>query len=617
MKKSVLPVLLSLLLAVPSIAQEIQIFYGSEIVVTASRRVQLRSQSFSNVKVITSDDIKKSGATTAADILRTDSDVNIKSTGGLGGISMAKLKSANSSQILVLVDGSRVNSSLLGVSDLGDIPLYNVERIEVVEEPISSVYGSDALGGVINIITKRGQANPVSAEIKYGSFGELGAAAGISGGLGRLTYYAAYNQLRSDGFRTNGDYSSKGYTLNLSVGDLASLKFNSSYSERGNPGVPSSAADPASASTPLDRQKDSLSNFEATFNPKVIGIFDGRLTVSQNMWDQKVHYQDFLAGTFVDDRYFSQITDVNMLGTATFSKLYSLTTGFEFKRDLGESSKAGIKTVDTISVYLDNEFAPLDPMSISLSLRADQNKNWGSVLTPRAASVLRLDDGSIFRLSVSKAFRAPTINELYWNDPSWGMYGNPNLKPENSDCAGLSYEKDDGALRTSLNYYINKISNMIAWSQTAPFSWQTVNIDSAKIEGIGLEVERLILDGTSVYLRGNLESCINSSTGKTLAYSPSQKFNAGFKFGSGALTGRLNVKGVSQVYTDAANTKTIPAYQVADLTVTGKLGASEISAGLYNMFDTSYYESVGADPVTWAERGYPMPGRRIEIGIKI
>lgn len=606
---------LILLLCLPSVslAFEAPVFYGEEIVVTASRRLQPASELSSPMKVLTSKDINKTGAKTAAEALKSAADVNIKSTGGLGGISTLRLRSASSSQVLLLVDGQKINSSLLGVFDLNDIPVSNIDRIEIVADSLSSIYGADALGGVINIITKDFQDMPVTASVNYGSFGELGFSAGAGGALSAIKYRVFFQDLKSDGFRQNSDYKNQGYGLALELADTASLKYDVTRSQRGNPGVPASDTDAWSASTPFDRQQDFYGNLILGLKGDCYGS-SSKLTIFETVQDQNVRYIDSFTGLFIDDRYYSRIYGAeyqNILRTSSSV----LTTGVEWKRSAGESSKAGTRDLDNSSSYFSLDIGPGLPMSANLGARYDMSPVWGGVVNPRAGMVIDLSEGRRLRYSVSKAFRAPTINELYWNEPSWGMFGNPDLRPEKGESFSLVFDSSSEFGSLSAGYYLNRITDMISWAETSPWVWQPSNISSARIEGFTLGGKKEIFPGVSFYADYIRESVTDTGSGMSIPYSPEYKLNTGLELAARDLAINLNIRDVSSVYTDAANTNTLPAYRVADLVVTKKAGLADVSASIMNISDEKYFESSGFSQADWQERGYPMPGRRFEIRV--
>ncbi|HVN67888.1 MAG TPA: TonB-dependent receptor plug domain-containing protein, partial [Candidatus Sulfotelmatobacter sp.] len=251
------------------------------MVVTASRLPQLASQSPWDTTVIGSAEMR--GCKTVGDALRTVAGADVISQGGLGAVTSVRLQgAANSSQVLILVDGRRINSPTLGMFDTGDLLLDNVERIEVVRAPLSAVYGSDAVAGVINIITKRPQGQDKIVSASTGSFGTQQYKIELNGG----PLLFAFDQTRSDGFRTNSDYFANNFYGKVvqptPLGELFA-DYNLYDARKGVPGVPTSEADPASASEPNDRQTDR--NTLASVGLKTDNY---QLRAYQNNLDQKL-----------------------------------------------------------------------------------------------------------------------------------------------------------------------------------------------------------------------------------------------------------------------------------------------------------------------------------------
>ncbi|MCX5749635.1 MAG: TonB-dependent receptor [Candidatus Saganbacteria bacterium] len=617
MKKAICLLFLPLFFA-PVLAADAPVFYGDKVVVTAQKRPLLLSRTFENVTVISSREIEASGSLTVSDALKRSSIVYVKNNGGLGGVSTIKLKSASSEQILVLLDGVRLNSSLLGMTDLNDIPASYIDRIEVVAEPISSIYGSDAMGGVINIITKKEEKNPVSVSIAGGSFGELDSRISFSGKMGKATGYASLGYLKTDGFRTNSDYKGQDLLVNINIADALDIKYTTKTSDRGNPGVPTSDTDPTSSSTPNDRQSDLTSTVNITFDPVKKGPFVPKLILSQSESDERVHYEDwFVSGLFYDDRYFSRVTQAELLSVIKTSRHSSVTAGVEMKRNYGESALADTHAIDNAAAYFNADIGEDLPASLGISARYDSNSSFGQTFNPKLSVMANLGAGTVVRTTIGQAFRAPTINELYWNDPSFFTFGNPNLKPETSRAVNIGIEKEIKGFSAKLNYYSTKISDMIRWSQTGLFSWSPVNIDRAKIEGWQLDMEKEITDNTFIFGSYVNELDINDVTSNILTYSPRQRINLGFSIKGGELYYSANYRYVSSVFTDTLNTSALNPYQVVDVGIMEKIWAAEVSLNVSNVFNTTYFESVGTSPVDWKERGYPMPGRTIRLGVRI
>lgn len=606
------------LTAVPAVSLESRVYYGEPVIVTALKRPVLLSKVLENTSVIDSKEIKMSGAVNAADVLRNRAAIYVKSAGGLSGISSVKIKSASAEQVLVLLDGVRLNSTLLGMTDLNNIPASSIERIEIISNPMSGIWGADAMGGVINIITKKSQDKPVKISVSAGSFGQIDSLIGAGAKSGALEYYLSYGYLKSDGYRVNSDYSAGNISLNINAGNMASINYSASNSQRGNPGVPSSDTDPSSASTPNDRQADSVSKILISLDPGNGQMGFPKLNLSQIDWVEKTHYADwFTPSFFYDDTYLSRISQVELYSTIMAGKSTKLTSGLEFKRNYGQSPKAMVHTVDNAAVYINGQTGEDLPAGIIYGLRYDSNSSFGSVLTPKVACVFNFDKTTSAKINLATAFRAPTINELYWDDPAFLTFGNPDLRPETSNSAGITLEKNIFGIESSFNYYYTRISDMIKWSQTGPLSWQPVNLDKTRIEGIQLNIKKELIKGLELSSGWNNEVCADERTQKTLTYSPKNKLNAAINYTLNDVSCRLAYRYVSDVYTNAANSALIPAYQTVDLGLSKKIKDMSVTLSLENLFNENYSESVGTSPVDWKERGYPMPGRRISVGVKI
>ncbi len=606
------------LMVVPAVSLEPEVYYGELVVVTALKRPVPLSRLMENISVIDSREIELSGAKNAADVLKNRSIVYVKSMGDLSGMSSLKIKSASSEQVLVLLDGARLNSSLLGMADLNNIPASSIERIEIVADPMSGIWGADAMGGVVNIITKRSQDKPLHVSVSAGSFGQVDSFIAASAKNGPFNYYLSYGYLKSDGWRVNSDYSGGNLSLDINAGETASLNYSVSNSQRGNPGVPSSDTDPSSASTPNDRQSDLISKLLVKLDPGAGKEGFPVINISQLEWQQKSHYADWFVPTvFYDDTYLSKISLAEVYSTISAPAGSKLTGGVEFRRNLGESSKTPNHAIDNGAVYVNGQTKEGLPAAISYGLRYDMNSSFGNVLTPKIGFIMGAGTNTTLKINLGTAFRAPTINELYWNDPSFFTFGNPDLKPETSNSAGITLEQKVFGFEADFNYYYTRIRDMIKWSQTGLMSWQPVNLDSARVEGFQLGLKREIFEGLQLSAGWNSEVCADESTQKMITYSPRNKINAALEYSVGGFFARAAYRFVSDVYTNAANSASIPAYQTVDLGLSKKLFGAAVSLTVENLFDESYCESVGTSPVDWKERGYPMPGRRISAGIKI
>ena len=200
MKKTTIAGLISLLFTTPLLAAETSI-NANDVIVTASRTPQTKESVIADVTVITQEEIERAGQSTFIELLQSQPGVEISSNGGTGSSSSIFLRGSNSNQVVVLVDGLRINSITDGRTNFGNIPLSQIDRIEILRGPASSLYGQDAIGGVIQIFTKHGDNPPrFNAAIGYGSYNSKSAEAGFSGKMNDVKFSINASSLTTDGF---------------------------------------------------------------------------------------------------------------------------------------------------------------------------------------------------------------------------------------------------------------------------------------------------------------------------------------------------------------------------------------------------------------------------------
>lgn len=587
---SLLTVHCSCLPAGTALALEIPRFYGQEIIVTAARIPQLKTETPWEVSIITEEDIKNQGAKTVADALRSVAGVDIKSNGYLGAINSAMIRGASSQQTLVLIDGRKINSPLLGTVDLGDVLVENVERIEVVKAPLSALYGADAVGGVINIITKKPSEKPqLEADVSVGSFATQLYKVKL-GGSGKLNYLLTASLNRSDGFRKNSDYDSQNYNAAISWGDLG-INMNLYKAQRGVPGVPTPESDPTSASTPDERQRDENGAIE--FRYKDFKVF-------QNQGDQFFHYQFGL-----DDRYRYWIRGIAFQQNKNYFT-NSFSYGLDYQQSQVESSLAGDQKTDNTALYL-QDILNVGKHSVTLGVRGDSHSVYGGVVNPRIGALFRLPAEMAIRASYGTAFKAPTFNDLF---SSWG--GDRNIKPERSQSYDLGVEKQWGDLTSAkISFYHNDVENLIQW---LPPTWTAANIGSVSLRGLEFELSKKAEDfnGYLNYTWQDARDGTAVNKDKFLIYRPQNKLCVGLGGRPAGIQSNLNIRYIGERYADQANTVILASYTTVDLRVGRTIGQGDLYLLAENLLDEKYFESY--DNMTG--RFYPQPGRRYTLGVK-
>lgn len=454
------------------------------VVVTASRFPQPRSQTLQPVTIVTAEDIAASGQHTLVEVLQSLGGVEVASNGGFGQPSSVFMRGANPGHTLVLVDGMRMASATDGRTALENIPLAQVERIEVVPGQLSSLYGSDAIGGVIQIFTKAGTATPSSS--LTGGVGSYDSRS-LDGGLRRF-FGATELGLSVGGFETRGfdatkpavfghdpdrdPYRNRNVSARLAhhlgeAHELGMTLFQSEGTTHFDAGTGSDDVNEQTLSAysvysrnAISRRWKSLVRLgEATDDISLRGSFAGFFTTRQ---PQLVWQNDVAIGP----------------GTAI--------AGAEYVTQHLASSTAYTQTYRAVKSVFAGYTGSAGRHSWQANLRRDDNSQFGSHDTGLAGYAFDVTPALRARASVSTGFKAPTFNDLYFPGSE-----NPNLRPERARNreAGLTYRR--GGQSLSATYFDNRISDLIVFVVTDPltFAGTPQNVDRARITGTQLSYE--------------------------------------------------------------------------------------------------------------------------------
>jgi vitamin B12 transporter len=437
------------------------------LVVTPSRMVESLSESLASVSLITREDIEMSVAEDLYDLLRLQPGVDIVRSGGPGAQTSVFLRGSNSNHVLVLIDGVRVSSANTGAYVWEQLPLNQIERVEIVRGPRGSLYGSDSVGGVIHVFT-RSNPDPY-ARASGGSYG----TAAIEGGLGydgertKISVNAGYRHVDGfsaqnlngfsyhpddDGFR-NANLGVKGSTL-LDHGSWHYSFLGLDSESEFDQGVSDT------------RQYVGALSFHGGFTAD----WDYQL---QGGYSQEKLHSDF--GFFATDfksRRF-ELSWQNQLITSPDGKL---SFGLDYYRENGKSQDSWDESRNNVGIFgnYDHYF---DRLHLQLAGRLDDNSRFGTKFTGQVA--LGYDLGEAWQLmgSYGTAFRGPNLNEQY--SPGFGglFAGNPDLDPESSRSAelGLRWQPGDAGMLT-VSAYQTQVRDLIAFNGEL---FRAVNIDKA------------------------------------------------------------------------------------------------------------------------------------------
>jgi vitamin B12 transporter len=463
---------------------------SDNLVVSANRFSQPVSSVLAPTSVVTRNDIDRWQAKSLTDVMRRLPGVDVAQSGGLGQKSSLFIRGTNSSHVLVLVDGIRLNQAgISGSSDLSQIPISLVQKIEYIRGPRSAVYGSDAIGGVVNIITTR-EKNGTTLSAGIGSNGYQSYDASTQQQLGDSTVATLA-----------GDYTyTKGY-------DVVAYGSTGAQSQQDRDGFMSKSLYGA-----IEHQfNDAISGFvrgygydnrtayDAYYSSPTAPLVDTRKLYSQT-WDTGLRYQDGVYSTQLigsyshskDYNYDPRLGQYDSSATLDDSEQYNLQWGNTLQIGHGTVSVgtdwqeqkikpntayvADEQSQRNTGIYLTTQQL-VGPLTLEGSVRGDDNSEFGRHGTWQTSAAWEFIDGYRFIASYGTAFKAPSMSQLY------GSYGgNSNLKPEESKQWEGGFEGLSGPVTWRVSGYRNDIDNLI--DSTGQTNYVFYNVGKATIKGV-------------------------------------------------------------------------------------------------------------------------------------
>jgi vitamin B12 transporter len=559
--------------------------YGAEtVIVTATRTAEMVDETLAPVTVITRKEIEDLQASSVVDVLRTVPGVILTNNGGLGQATSLFLRGTNSGHVTVLVDGVRVGSATLGTTPFELIPLAQVEKIEIVRGPRSSLYGANAIGGVIQIFTRPGTATKtMSAKSSLGTDGFRELTAGfVSSSKAGIS--VRFSHLGSDGFdactgaaggcyvdepdRDGHEQSALAVGFDRQLSPAAELGLHFMYSN---------------ADTDYD---GSFSNQTET-TMRVIG---GRLVLDPSTnWRSTVAVGQSLDGAEdFKDRVFSSRFETrrNSLSWQNDVALGStglLTAGVDYQNDTVDSDTVfTVTSRDNTGVFIQYQ-KDVERYGVQWALRYDDNEQFGNYNT--GSATLGVDTGKGHRATVfyGTAFKAPTFNDLYY--PSWG---NSALEPEESNTVDLGYRVLLADGRWTVNVFQTSIDELIAYD---PIATGPANIDEAQIRGVevGLTMSRDAWRWSSALTLLDTEQKSGANRGRELPRRPSEALSLNISRDLGRYGTGMQITFNGKTYDDLANTSLLDRYVVVDLVGHWKMSDNWwLNGKIKNVFDEDY-----------------------------
>jgi vitamin B12 transporter len=572
------------------------------IVVTATRSPQRLSTLLADVTVIGPDEIGRAGQSGLAELLSRQPGVEIATNGGPASTSAVFLRGANNAQTLVLIDGVRVASSTSGAAAYEAIPVDQIERIEILRGPASSLYGADAIGGVIQIFTRRGEqaAARFNASAGYGSYDTSKLTAGVAGGSGPWTYALQLGAARSNGFNA--------------ISNPANFSYNPDRDGYKNANVSASGSwritDEHEVSAQFFRNRlNAQFDGGLDFDDRTITTVESyslaardRWTTFWTSWLQAAvgsDDSDTQAG-FGDSRFHTrqrQFTWQNDL-TLPLGNLQLLAERREEQVTSDVAYPVTDRTTNSVGAFYQLRSGA---QTAEANVRHDHSSQFGGRTTGALAYGYRFNPMWRVTVSAGTAFKAPTFNDLYFPD-----FSNPDLLPEKSRNveAGLYYS--DSSQQARIVIYRNRVDDLIVFVCDENFVCAPQNVARATLEGVTLGYEKS-WDEVTLKASLDLQRPEDDATGALLPRRARRHGAVVLSRSFGPWRIGVEETASSQRFDDPANTRKMGGYAVTNLTVEYALAkAWTLFARVNNLFDKHY--ELAAD--------YNTPGFNIFAGVR-
>lgn len=578
-----------------------------EIVVTAARMPQALDKSIVDTTVLNQQDIENSGAPDVETLLRSVPGVEVVQSGGLGSQSSIFMRGANSNQVLVLLDGVRIDSATTGSTALEHIMLDSIERIEIVRGNASSLYGSEAIGGVIQLFTKQGKGAPsFNASAGVGNEGTRRMSAGFSGAVSDTSFSVNASRIKTDGvsamnpqIMTNANPNNNGYdntTLNAQVRHAFNADHAltaSVYSTRGNTSFDNAYGLP----TDINNTIENLDKYSLASDDQLSSIWHSQLRIAQGIDDSHTYTNGLPVY-----RFETRNNQAAWQNNFKIADKQQLSLSVENLNQAVISTTAYTQTSRNVNSILGGYLGEYGANQVQLNLRQDRYSDFGIANTGLLGYGYSFAQDWRATASISNAFKAPTFNDLFYPG-----YSNPNLSPERSVNreAGLHYSSD--GQRVDLVYFDNRIHDLIEYDA---MTYIPYNVGLAEIKGQELSYAG-DFGQTHLNASATFQNPVDETSGLQLIRRAKNFGNLGVShdFDRLNLGAEVRYSGARQDMNFNAypsSTVILSAYQILNLTAHYRIDKHLTALGsLGNVFNRNYSEVYG----------YNTLGRTLFVGL--
>lgn len=593
-----------------------------EVLVTATRTDIALADSLLPAQVITRAEIERTQANTLPELLRGRAGIDINNQGGPGKLSAVFIRGSEADHVLVLVDGVRVGSASAGLTAFQDIPVEQIDRIEIVRGPRSSLYGSDAIGGVIQIFTRRdrGAVTP-RFRAGIGSHARREASAGIGGGLGRGWFGADVAYQRTDGIDAcRGRGAIEEIEFDFGAGCFVDEPDRDGYRNRsasirgGLPLTETLTFEANALRAESDNQFDGgeFSGNEAENVQQAAGATlrftpSSSFTLTAQAGRSLDQSDNYFADAATGSRDFTSNFDTSrdsasLQGDIGIAPGHLLTLGADFLRDRIDSTTAfDADDRDNTAAFAGYQGAR-GVQQWQASVRHDDNQQFGRRTTGSLGWGRRFDDGYRLTTHYGTGFKAPTFNDLYF--PS---FGNADLRPERSKSLNVGLARDAGSYRWSLDAYETRVDDLVSYDAAI---FLPNNIEEARIRGVELTFDT-VLAGWELSTELSHTDPRNRTPGgnfdNRLARRARTSGRVDLDRAFGAVRVGTTLNGAGARFDNAANTARLGGYATLDLRVEYAFSPAWTLQGVVSNIADREYETI-----EW----YRQPGREFGLGLR-
>ncbi len=583
-----------------------------DIVISASRIESKRIESGSSITVLDEHYLKENQARSVAEVLQDVPGLSVNRNGGFGKTTTVFIRGANSNQTLIIIDGVEVTdlSNMTGGYDLSNLMAANVERIEVLKGSQSALWGSDAMGGVINIVTKKGQGElNGSADFEFGSDKFNKQNINVNGATATSHYSLSASNLETDGISAkdeeNGGKQADAYE-NQTIALKAGHQFNETFAIDGVMRYSKSESD-------YDASSGDADNYSK--NRQRLAKVNAYLNLLNKQWQNRasVAYSDSNNQWFEPAGWNSYTEAEGQKVKADLQSTYYLQTMGEYSQHITllaeteqdeyeNASFSGLQEMKSSGIVAEYGIDWAKTIFFNAAIRHDFNDRFDDTTTHHIDISAWVSDGTRLHASQGTGVKNPTFGQMFGENAGWGYIGNPDLQPETSDSwdAGVEYNFESLDGYVDLTYFDSRYTDMHAY-YSDPETWQGTYInleDEATARGVELTVNLRVATDLRVNAGYTYSKTSDGSADdKTLLRRPKNtaSINANYKY-TDKLSANIGARYVGErrdsVYGEGD--LTLDSYTVVNIAAAYQVHKRvSIYGRIENAFDTDYVNITG------------------------